>query len=101
MKVSGKAAGISPTPGVSGAKPSGGAHPSGPATVQADALSVSSSAQLLAVAREQLARIPDIRTDKVDAIKAQLDSDAYNPDGEAVAEGLIREHTPPAPVKDR
>lgn len=101
MKVSGKTAGITATPGVTGGKPSGGAHPSSPATVQGDALSVSSSAQVMAVAREQLARIPDIRMDKVEAIKAKLDSDEYNPDGEAVAEGLIREHTPPASVKDR
>jgi anti-sigma28 factor (negative regulator of flagellin synthesis) len=30
--------------------------------------------------------------DKVEAIKTQLDADDYNPDGEAVAEGLIKEH---------
>jgi hypothetical protein len=28
----------------------------------------------------------------VEALKNQLDADAYHPDGEAVAEGLIREH---------
>jgi negative regulator of flagellin synthesis FlgM len=62
---------------------------SAPAT---DAVQVSSAARLVAVAQEALAAVPDIRLDKVEAIKSQLDADAYNPDGEAVAEGLIKEH---------
>ena len=97
MKVSGNAGGVGPTSGVAGGKPSGSVQPAAsPApVVQGDALSVSSSAQFLAVARAELARIPDIRTEKVQAIKAQLDSDSYHPDGEAVADGLVREHTPP------
>jgi negative regulator of flagellin synthesis FlgM len=99
MKVSGKTSGVGPTPSVVGGSPSGGAQPAAApasAAVNGDALSVSSTAQFMAAARAQLARIPDIRTDKVEAIKAQLDSDAYNPDGDAVADGLVREHTPPA-----
>jgi negative regulator of flagellin synthesis FlgM len=98
MKVSGKASGVGAAQVVTGAKPAGTVQPSGPASpvVPADALSVSGGAQLLAAARAQLAAIPDIRMDKVEAIKAQMDSDNYNPDGEAVADGLVREHTPPA-----
>jgi anti-sigma28 factor (negative regulator of flagellin synthesis) len=46
----------------------------------------------VAVAQEALAVVPDIRMEKVEAIKNQMDADAYNPDGEAVAEGLIKEH---------
>jgi anti-sigma28 factor (negative regulator of flagellin synthesis) len=46
----------------------------------------------MAVAQEVLAVTPDIRAEKVEALKNQLDADAYHPDGEAVAEGLIREH---------
>gem|GEM_PF-2239884 len=42
--------------------------------------------------QQALAAVPDIRTDKVEAIKSQLDSDAYHPDGEAVADGIIKEH---------
>jgi negative regulator of flagellin synthesis FlgM len=57
-----------------------------------DAVQVSSAARLVAVAQQALAAVPDIRTDKVEAIKSQLDADAYHPDGEAVAEGLIKEH---------
>jgi negative regulator of flagellin synthesis FlgM len=98
MKVSGKTGGVGSAASVGGGKPSGNvqaaAVPSAP-VVQGDALSVSSSAQFMAVARAALARIPDIRTEKVEAIKAKLDSDDYNPDGEAVADGLVREHTPP------
>jgi len=99
MKVSGNAGGVGATPGVAGGKSSGSVQPAPTPvspTVQGDALSVSSSAQFIAAARAELARIPDIRTEKVKAIKAQLDSDEYNPDSEAVADGLVREHTPPA-----
>jgi anti-sigma28 factor (negative regulator of flagellin synthesis) len=53
---------------------------------------VSSAARLVAVAHEVLAVTPDIRSEKVEALKNQLDTDTYNPDGEAVAEGLIHEH---------
>jgi negative regulator of flagellin synthesis FlgM len=57
-----------------------------------DALQVSTEARLVAVAQEALAVVPDIRMEKVGAIRSQMDADAYNPDGEAVAEGLIKEH---------
>jgi anti-sigma28 factor (negative regulator of flagellin synthesis) len=49
-------------------------------------------ARLVAVAQETLAVVPDIRMEKVEAIKSRMDADSYNPDGEAVAEGLIKEH---------
>jgi anti-sigma28 factor (negative regulator of flagellin synthesis) len=51
----------------------------------------------VAVAQEALAVVPDIRMEKVEAIKNQLDADSYNPDGEAVAEGLIKEHMAKGP----
>ncbi len=94
MRVSGKSSSVGGTQGPSGAKPS--ASPvagsvQAPASVS-DALQVSSSAQLLAVAQEVLAVTPDIRTEKVEALKGQLEADEYHPDGEAVAEGLVREH---------
>jgi negative regulator of flagellin synthesis FlgM len=60
-----------------------------------DALSVSSSAQFIAVAEAHIAQVPDIRVDKVDALKAQLESDQYHPDGEAVAKGIVKEYMPP------
>jgi negative regulator of flagellin synthesis FlgM len=93
MRISGKSSGIGSTQGATGSKPA--ASPSSApvaATPVADAIQVSTSARLVAVAQEALAAVPDIRMEKVEALKNQLDSDGYNPDGEAVAEGLIKEH---------
>jgi negative regulator of flagellin synthesis FlgM len=59
-----------------------------------DAVVVSSSAQFIAIAQAQVSGIPDVRIDKVEALKALMDADDYNPDPEAVADGLVREHTP-------
>lgn len=97
MRVSGKSSSVGSTPGVGAS--SGASKVQGPVAVAAtggvsDALSVSSAAQLVAVAQAELARVPDVRTEKVEALRAALDSDRYNPDGEAVADGLIREHSP-------
>lgn len=93
MRISGKPGGVGSTQSVTG--PKGSAMPSvasvAPASAS-DAVQVSSAAQLMAVAHEVLAVTPDIRAEKVEALKNQLDADVYNPDGEAVAEGLIREH---------
>lgn len=93
MRISGKTGSIGSTQGVSGAKPSAtpGSGPVAPSAAT-DAVQVSSAARLVAVAQEALAVVPDIRMEKVEAIKNQLDADAYDPDGEAVAEGLIKEH---------
>jgi len=93
MRISGKSGGVGSTQSVSGPKApvTAGSAPVAPSS-GSDAVQVSSAARLVAVAQEALAIIPDIRTDKVEAIKNQMDADAYNPDGEAVAEGLIKEH---------
>ena len=93
MRISGKSGGVGSTQSVSGAKPSATPATAAAAPASAsDAIQVSSEARLVAVAQEALAVVPDIRMEKVEAIKSQLDADAYNPDGEAVAEGLIKEH---------
>jgi len=93
LPVSGKPSGVGSTQSVQGSKPSGTpVSTSVAATSASDAIQVSSAARLVAVAQEALAVVPDIRMDKVEAIKNQLDADAYDPDGEAVAEGLIKEH---------
>ena len=93
MRISGKSGGVGSTQSVSGPKASSTPASSPVAPVPgSDAVQVSSAARLVAVAQEALAVVPDIRMDKVEAIKNQLDADAYNPDGEAVAEGLIKEH---------
>ena len=98
MKVSGKTGGVGSTRNVGSSKPAGPAKPAAPASAPeatSDDLTVSGSAQFMAVAQDRLAAIPDVRTEKVDAIKALMDTDNYNPDGEAVADGLIREHSRP------
>lgn len=99
MRIGGKSGGTSATQGVSAAKPTGAAVPQGvqgsSGTFRADALSVSGPAHFMAVARAHLAGIPDVRTAKVAALRARMEADDYNPDGEAVADGLVREHTPP------
>ncbi len=93
MRVSGKPGGIGSTQSVTGPKAS--ATPAAAPVSQApatDAVQVSAEARLVAVAQEALAVVPDIRLEKVEALRNQLDAEAYNPDGEAVAEGLIKEH---------
>ena len=95
MRISGKSGSIGGTQGTSGPRPASSVPAAGAVQANApvsDALQVSSSAQLLAVAQEVLSVTPDIRIEKVEAIKTQMDADAYHPDGEAVADGLLREH---------
>jgi len=93
MRISGKPGSVGSSQSVSGTKPAGPPTSAPVAPVAAtDAVQVSSAARLVAVAQQALAAVPDIRTDKVEAIKSQLDSDAYHPDGEAVADGIIKEH---------
>lgn len=98
MKVSVKTGGVGVSRGVAGAKPAAGQAPAvaGAAAAEGDALSVSSGAQVMAVMKAKVDGIPDVRTGKVEAIRAQIDADAYHPDPEAVADGLLREHMPPA-----
>ena len=93
MRISGKPGGVGSTP--SGVGPKGSATPSVASMAPAPApgaVQVASADQLMAVAHEVLAVTPDIRAEKMEALKGQLDADAYHPDGAAVAEGLIREH---------
>lgn len=93
MRVSTKAGGTATSQKVGGMPSPVTAGPVN-APAPADALSVSSGALFIAEAQAHLAAIPDVRTDKVEAIRAQMDLESYNPDGEAVADGLVREHTP-------
>lgn len=100
MRVSSKptSSGTAPAKGVG--KPVAGSQVKALSAVQEsavleDALSVSDSAQFIAVAEACIATVPDIRMDKVGALKVQLDSDQYHPDGEAVAKGIVKEYTHP------
>jgi flagellar biosynthesis anti-sigma factor FlgM len=100
MRVTSKPSSPGAVPSTGAAKPAGSASVSAPSGVQGneavqDALSVSSTAQFIAVAEAHLSQVPDIRMEKVGPLKEKLEADQYNPDGEAVAKGLIKEHTPP------
>jgi len=93
MRISGKSSGVGSTQSVTGPKaPTTSASTAVASASALDAVQVSSAARLVAVAQETLAVVPDIRMEKVEAIKSRIDADSYNPDGEAVAEGLIKEH---------
>lgn len=95
MRISGKSSSVGSTQSVQSAKASSAPAPAAAvSTALGDALQVSDASRLVAVAQVALAAVPDVRTDKVEALKARLDSDSYHPDGEAVADGLIREHIP-------
>ena len=94
MRVSGKNSSVGSTRSV--ATHQRNSIPAGSVGVveSSDALNVSSRAQWVALAQAELARVPDVRTDKVEALREALDKESYSPDGEAVADGLIREHSP-------
>lgn len=98
MRIGGKSGGTGATQGAGAAKSTGTAASGvqgASGSAQADAISVSGPAHFMAVARAHLASIPDIRMAKVAALKARMEADEYNPDGEAVADGLVRDHMPP------
>lgn len=84
---------VESTRGVGSNAPAAATGPVQGTPAVSDAVNVSGTAQVLAVARAYLARIPDIRHAKVEAIRTKMASDSYNPDGEAVADGIVREYT--------
>lgn len=58
---------------------------------EGDSVSVSSEGKLMAEANRAAQSSPDIRQEKVDALKAQVDSGTYKMDNERIAQGLLRE----------
>ena len=54
-----------------------------------DGLEVSGFGQILSRAMVEAKKIPDIRQDKVDAIKEQIESGTYDPDVRSVAARLV------------
>ncbi|MBP1626582.1 MAG: Anti-sigma-28 factor, FlgM [Holophagaceae bacterium] len=101
MRVSGKTSGVGASQSVAkaGSATTHHAAPSGSAPSVGDALSVSSTASFITVVQARIAKLPDVREAKVEALRAQMESDDYHPDGEAVAEGLVRDYTPPGQEK--
>lgn len=56
-----------------------------------DTVSVSQDALLLTEARRAAQNAPDIRSDKVEALRVQVANGTYTPDSKLIAAGLIRE----------
>lgn len=56
-----------------------------------DTVSVSQGALLLTEARRAAQNAPDVRADKVEALRLQVASGDYKPDSSLIAAGLIRE----------
>lgn len=57
---------------------------------QGDRVSLSSSAMLHTAAHQAAVNAPDVRQEKVDALKAQVDSGEYQVDSRKVAEKLLQ-----------
>jgi negative regulator of flagellin synthesis FlgM len=77
--------------GVKGPKAiKGQAGPVPPTAPAADAVSVSSKGQEIGKALQALAGLPDVRADKVAALKAQIEAGTYQVSGRDIAESLLR-----------
>lgn len=69
-----------------------GASPATPGAVsEGDSVSLSNEARLMAEANRTAQASPDIRQEKVDTLKAQVQSGTYKMDNERIAQGLLRE----------
>ncbi|MEB3222221.1 MAG: flagellar biosynthesis anti-sigma factor FlgM [Candidatus Sericytochromatia bacterium] len=77
--------------GVKGPKAVKGQAGPAPTTAPAsDAVSVSSKGQEIGKALQALAGLPDVRADKVAALKAQIEAGTYQVSGRDIAESLLR-----------
>lgn len=65
-----------------------GTHSAAPA---GDKVSLSSSAKLLTLAHSETGKAPEIRQEKVDAIKERIASGEYSVDTKKVAENMLRD----------
>jgi len=62
-----------------------------PAAKSADRVSFSPKARELIKAQKALANLPDVREDKVGALKARIDEGRYRIDSEGIAAKMIRQ----------
>jgi negative regulator of flagellin synthesis FlgM len=58
---------------------------------EGDRVSLSPAALLHTAAHAEVSNAPDIRREKVDALKARLESGDYVPDSRKIAEGLLKD----------
>lgn len=55
-----------------------------------DRVSVSSDAKLVAEAAKAAEESPDVRVDKVEALRAQVQAGTYNPDSRQIAQKMVQ-----------
>lgn len=67
------------------------AESAGSDAVRGDTVSVSQNALLLTEARRTAQNTPDVRAEKVQALRIQVANGAYKPDSRLMAASLIRE----------
>ncbi|MDR1776721.1 MAG: flagellar biosynthesis anti-sigma factor FlgM [Desulfovibrio sp.] len=60
-------------------------------TSSGDRVSVSQDALLMTEARRTAQNAPDVRADKVEALRIQVANGAYKPDSKLIAQNLLRE----------
>ncbi len=65
------------------------AYAAKPAAGMKDTVSLSSFAKELSVAKNAVDNVPDVRTEKVNAIKEQIKDGTYNVSAEQVAEKIM------------
>jgi negative regulator of flagellin synthesis FlgM len=58
---------------------------------EGDRVSLSPAAMLHTAAHAEAGKAPDIRREKVEALKARVDSGDYAPDSRKIAEGLLKD----------
>ena len=58
---------------------------------QGDTVSVSQDALLLTEARRTAQNTPDVRSEKVEALRIQVSNGTYKPDSKLIAANLVRE----------
>ncbi|MDR1685687.1 MAG: flagellar biosynthesis anti-sigma factor FlgM [Desulfovibrio sp.] len=58
---------------------------------EGDRVSLSPAALLHTAAHAEAGKAPDIRREKVEALKARVESGAYVPDSRKIAEGLLKD----------
>lgn len=93
MDISGKLPPVLPFPNshrVGASQKTADATPARPAS-RGDSVSLSPKARQLQAAREALAAMPEIREEKVAAIRAQIEAGTYEIDGEKIADKMMAE----------
>ena len=61
-------------------------------TINNDIVDISGKSEIFSFAKKNIENIPDIRTDKVNALKDKIENGEYKIDEEQVADKIIKDH---------